>query len=68
MYARPAGNGQQHVVGAFAAVEHVHAVKIKIYYVNLRVMLPQVVPQLIHIVAPAAVHQHQVFAVKVGKL
>ena len=40
----PTGNSQQNVIGVLAAVEHVHAVKIKIHNVNLRVVLPQIVP------------------------
>ena len=65
---RPAGNRQQHIVGVLAAVEHVHAVKIKIHNVNLRVVLPQIVPKLIDIVAPAAVHQQQILPIEVRNL
>ena len=68
MNIRSSGDRQQHVVGVLTAVEHVHTVKFKIHNVYLRVVLPQIVPELIDIVAPAAVHQQQVFPVKVRNL
>ena len=64
----PTGNSQQNVIGVLTAVEHVHAVKIKIHNVNLRMVLPEVIPELIDIVAPAAVHQHEIFAIKICDL
>lgn len=62
----PTGDRQQHVVGILTAVEHVHTVKLEIHNVNLRVVLPQIVPKLIDVVAPAAMHQQQVFPIEVG--
>ena len=64
----PAGDGQQHIVGVFAAIEHIHAVKIEVHNMDLGMVLPQIVPQLIHIVAPAPVHQHQIFSIQISNL
>ena len=68
MHTCPAGNGEQHIVGALAAIKNIHAVNIKIHNLNLRVVLPEIVPQPIHIMTPATMHQQQVFTMKVGKL
>ena len=62
----PAGEGQKDVVAVLAAVENIHTVKVKIDYVYLRMIAPKLIAEPIDIVAPAAVHEHQVFAVKVG--
>ena len=64
----PALYRQKHVVRIFTAVENIHAVKIKINYIYLLVVLPQIIAQPIHIMTPAAVHKQQIFAVKVGYL
>ncbi len=35
---------------------------------DLRMVLPEVIPELIHIMAPAPVHQHEIFAIKICDL
>lgn len=63
MRIRTAGNRRQHIVCILAAIKHVHAIKIKIHNMYLRMMLPEVVPQLVNIMAPAAMHEQQIFAI-----
>ena len=64
----PAWNRQQHIVGVLAAVEHIHVVKVEIYDMDLRMVLPEVISELIHIMAPSPVHQHEIFAIKICDL
>ena len=64
----PTGDRQQNVIGVLAAVEHIHVVKVEIYDMDLRMVLPEVIPELIHIMAPAPVHQHEIFAIKICDL
>ena len=35
---------------------------------DLRMVLPEVIPELIHIMAPSPVHQHEIFAIKICDL
>lgn len=68
MHAGPAGNGQQHVVAVFAAVEHLQVIQLEFLHVDFGVVLLDIVPQRVHMVAPAPAHQHERLAVEVGKL
>lgn len=56
MDVRPPRDGQQHIVGVLASIEDVHAVEIEFHDVDLGMMLPKVVPQCIHIMAPPTMH------------
>lgn len=63
---RPAGNCKKHIVCILKAVENIHTVKIKVNYLYLLVMLPEIVTKPVNIMAPATVHKQQIFTVKVG--
>ena len=65
VYIFPSLNGHQNIIAVFAAIECLHAVKVKIDNMNLTVILPNLIPQLIHIMAPASVHKHQVFTIQI---
>lgn len=64
----PTGNSQQNVIGVLTAIEHIHVVKVEIYDMDLRMVLPEVISELIHIMAPSPVHQHEIFAIKICDL
>lgn len=64
----PISDSQQNVIGVLTAVEHIHVVKVEIYDMDLRMVLPQIVPKLIDIVAPATVHQQQILPIEVRNL
>lgn len=65
VYIFPSLNGHQNIIAVFAAIECLHAVKVKIDNMNLTVILPNLIPQLIHIMAPASVHKHQVLTIQI---
>ena len=55
----------QHVITVFTTVKHIYAVKVKIHNLNLAVILPNIIPKHIHIVAPVPVHQHQLLSIQI---
>ena len=55
MYICPAGNSHQDIVSVFAAIEYVYIVKIKIYYIDLRMVFPNIIAQTVNITAPVTV-------------
>ena len=49
---------KQNIVRVFASVKYAHIVKIEINNMYLRMILPNIVTQLVNIIAPATVHKH----------
>ena len=58
-------NRQQNIIAVFTPIENLHVVEIEIHNVNLGVILPEIIPKLVHIAAPIPVHQHQIFPVQI---
>lgn len=52
----PARNSQQHIISIFSAVKNIHIVKIKIYNMNLIMILPKFISQLVYIITPIPAH------------
>ena len=60
---RPLGHRHHQHIVVLAAVEGLQIVKGEIHNLNLQVISPEVVPQLVGVFAPVALHQHQLLAV-----
>ena len=58
-------NRHQHIIAVFTAVKYIHTVKIKIHDLDLTVILPDIVPKSVHVMAPVTMHQHQIFPVQI---
>lgn len=65
VYISPSGYRDENVIRVLTAVKYIHIVKIKIDNIDLRMVLPEVVAELINIMTPSAVHKHQILAVKI---
>ena len=57
VYVCPSRNCQQNIIAVFTAIENVHIIKIKIHNMNLWVVPPKIIPELIYIMAPFPVYQ-----------
>ena len=57
VYICPSRNRQQNIIAVFTAIKNIRIIKIKIHDLNLWVVLPEVIPKLIYIMAPVPVYQ-----------
>lgn len=55
----------QDIIAVFAPVKGFHTVKVKVHDLNLGMVLPDFIPEHIHIMAPVPLHQHQPFSVQI---
>ena len=65
MNIRPILNRHHQIVAVFTLIENPHGKKIEINDVNLRMILPEIIPQNIQIAVPAAANQHEIFTVQI---
>ena len=61
----PFRNSHQNAVVVFTLVKYFRIIEIKIYDLYLRMILPQLIPQKIHIMTPVTFYQHQFFAIQI---
>lgn len=61
----PALHRHQNTAPVHAVVEDAGVVKVEVHDLNLGVIFPDVIPQEVHIMAPPAPDQHQLFAVEI---
>lgn len=59
----PILDSHHNVFRVLALVEHVDAEKIKVNDLDLRMILPEVVPKLVQVVVPAPADQEKIFSV-----
>lgn len=65
MYILPLLYCHQQIIIIFTFIKYICVIKVKIHYPDLRVILPQLIPQKIHMMAPVTPDKHQVFSVKI---
>ena len=65
MHIGPSWNRHQNIIAILATVKNIYIIKIKINNMNLGMVLPQIVPKLIHITAPPPVHEEKIFPIQI---
>ena len=65
---RPLPDGNHHIIGILTAVKYLHIIKVKVHNMDLAVVLPDVIPEPVNIMAPVPAYHHQILPIQIADL